>query len=70
MVVLDKHLDEGRNNMNIISLTDEELELLKEFVEEYLIEQSPTPTIVMKSLVLKINLSTETQAWIDRMLNS
>lgn len=54
--------------MNVISLTDEELELLKEFVEEHLDERSPCPTQTMKSLATKINLSKQTHDWIDRML--
>lgn len=54
--------------MNIIRLTNEELELLKEYVEEHLCEQSPTPTVTMKNLALKISLSNDTHAWIDRML--
>jgi hypothetical protein len=55
--------------MNTINLTDEELKLLKEFVEEHLGERSPAPTITMKNLATKISLSTNTHAWIDRLLN-
>jgi predicted transcriptional regulator len=62
-------VEKRRYCMNIINLTDEELELLKEFVEEHLDERSPTPTITMKNLALKINLSAKTHIWIDRKLN-
>ena len=54
---------------NIISLTNEELELLKLLVEEDLAEFSPMPTIILKSLAEKLNLEKDTRNWIDRMLN-
>lgn len=53
----------------IITLSDEEFKMLQEFAEGYLEEWSPTPNVIMKSLAEKIQLSTGTLKWIERMLN-
>lgn len=55
--------------MKKIELTEEEHDLLIGLVHDSLMEYSPTPTITMKSLAIKLQMDPNTMRWINRVLD-
>ena len=55
--------------MKKIELTEEEYNLLIGLVHDSLMEYSPTPTLTMKSLAIKLQMDPNTMRWINRMLH-